>query len=84
MDNQPANSSTHAQKLSAKIAETWNKLTPAELAFQTTNPDKFNEAVKAKYSIDKDEIAKTVKKLDAECAATCTKDKAAAPTAKAS
>jgi len=83
MDNQPANSNIHAQKLSAEIKKTWGKLSDEEISFQASKPDKFYEAVKTKYSINKDEAEKTVKKLDAECAAACSKDKASAPIAKA-
>ncbi len=82
------NSQTHAQKLTAEIKKIWGKLTDEEIAFQVSNPTKFYEAVNNKYSIRKDEAEKTVKKLDADCAAACSKDakpsdNASAPTAKA-
>ncbi len=83
MDNQLVNSNTHTQKLSAEIKKTWTKLTDEEIGFYKTNPDKFYAAT-TKLGVKKEDAEKTVKKLDAECTAACTKDKAAAPTAKAS
>ena len=84
------NSQDHSQKLNAEIKKTWDKLTDEEIGFQASKPDKFYEALKTKYSINKDEAEKTVKKLDVECAAACaasgkSSDKAATgPVAKAS
>ncbi|HEU5048538.1 MAG TPA: hypothetical protein VFT64_11925 [Rickettsiales bacterium] len=64
------NSKSTSQKLSAEIKKTWGKLSDEEIGFQATKPDKFYEAVKTKYSINKDEAEKTVKKLEAECSET--------------
>lgn len=69
---------TQAQKLSAEIKKGWGKLTDEEIGFQTSNPSKFFDAVKTKYSINRDEAEKTVKKMDAECAASCGMDEKAA------
>ena len=71
-DSKSTNSNnSHAHKLSAEIQKTWNKLTTDEVALNATNPTKFYDAVKTKYSIDRVEAEKTVKKLDADCAAAC-------------
>lgn len=80
-----ANSNTQSQKLNAEIRKTWGKLTDEEIGFQSSKPDKFFEAVKTKYSINKDEAEKTVRKLEAECSTTSGKDSSTAsgPTAKA-
>lgn len=75
------NDNSQALKLSAEIKKTWSKLSDEEVGFQATAPDKFYEAVKTKYSVNKDEAEKTVKKLTAECGATDTKD-ASAPAKK--
>jgi hypothetical protein len=83
--------SGHAQKLSAKLKETWSKLSDAEIAsFKMGEPSlDFFKAVQREYNISPEEAAKTAKKLDAECAAACSanagKDSntASGPTAKA-
>lgn len=74
------------KKLSALIKNSFPKLSDEEIGFQASNPAKFYDAVKTKQGIAKDEAEKTVKKLDAECAASCAADKAkaAAPISKAS
>lgn len=86
-------SQAHTQKMSAEIKKAFPKLSDEEIGFQASNPAKFYDAVKTKQNITKDEAEKTVKKLDAECAAACaankgtdgkTSDKAAAPVSKAS
>jgi len=61
-----ANNNSKSQKLSAEIRKTWSKLTDEEIGFLAGKPDKFYEAVKTKYSINKDEAERTVKKLEAE------------------
>ncbi len=73
MDNQPANSNSHSQKLAAEIKKTFPKLSDADIALQASSPDKFYEAVKAKEGINKDEAEETVQKLHAECTAACNK-----------
>ena len=89
MENQPANSNSKALKLNAEIKKTWGKLTEEEIGFQASKPDQFFAAVKTKYSIERNEAEKTVKKLEAECASACStsssKDSNAAsgPSAKA-
>ncbi len=83
MENQSANSNMQAQKLTAEIKKTWGKLTDEEIGFYKTNPDKFYAAT-TKLGVKKEDAEKTVKKLDAECAAACNTEKASAPTAKAS
>jgi len=68
-DSKSTGSNTaQAQKLSAKIQNTWSKLTQEEVAMYAANKDKFFAAVSTKYSISKDEAEKTIKRLDAECA----------------
>ncbi len=57
--------------LKSEIKKTWGKLTDEEIGFQESNPGKFFEAVKTKYSINRDEAEKTVKKLETECASAC-------------
>ena len=67
-------SQEHTQKLAAEIKKSFPKLNDADIALQSSSPDKFYEAVKTKQGIDKSEAEKTIKKLDAECAAACSKD----------
>lgn len=69
LSNKP--SLPHTQKLNAEIKKAFPKLNDEELGYQASAPSKFYDAVKAKQGINKDEAEKTVKKLDAECAAAC-------------
>ena len=71
MNNAPANSNSDSQQLKALIKKTWDKLTDEEIGFHASATDKFFAALQTKYSINKDEVEKTMKKLDAECAAVC-------------
>jgi hypothetical protein len=70
MDNAPANSNDHAQKLTAEIKKAWPKLTEEEAGWSKSNPDKFYAAT-TKLGVSKEDAEKMVKKLDAECAAAC-------------
>lgn len=69
MDNTSTNSNSDSQQLNALIKKTWDKLTDEEIGFHANALDKFFAALQTKYSINKDEVEKTMKKLDAECAA---------------
>ena len=71
MEQSSNKSQAHTQKLSVELKKAFPKLNDEEIGFQATKPDKFYEAVKNKQSINRDEAEKTVKKLDAECAAAC-------------
>jgi hypothetical protein len=73
MDNASNKSPEHTQKLTAEIKKAFPKLSDQDIGLQATAPDKFYEAVKTKQGIEKAEAEKTVKKLDAECAAACSK-----------
>jgi uridine phosphorylase len=75
-------SQAHTQKLTAEIKKAFQKLNDADIALQATSPDKFYEAVKTKQGIEKNEAEKTIKKLDAECAAACAANKTADANAK--
>lgn len=74
-----ANNNSKSQALNADIKKTWSRLTDEEIGFQASKPDKFYEAVKTKYSVNRDEAEKTVKKLEAECSKTADKDAVAKP-----
>lgn len=69
MSNQPANS--NSQKLTAAIKKVWDKLSDQEIALYNSEAtrSKFFDAVKTKYSINPEEAAKTVKKLEADSTA---------------
>lgn len=84
MENQHTTSNPSSLKLNAEIKKTWGKLTDEEIGFYEGKRDKFFDAVKTKYSIEKNEAEKTVKKLEAECSSTSGKDSSAVsgPTAK--
>ncbi len=71
MDSVSGSSDSQTQKLNALIKKTWDKLTDEEIGFHASKPDKFFDVLKTKYSINKDEVEKTMKKLDAECVASC-------------
>jgi hypothetical protein len=77
----------NAQKLSAELQKAFPKLSLEEIGYQSSNPTKFYEAVQTKQGTKRDEAEKTVKKLEAECAASCaseqSSDKATGPVAKA-
>ena len=75
MQDSTNKSQAHTQKLTAEIKKAFPKLNDADIALQATSPDKFYEAVKTKQGIEKNEAEKTVKKLDAECAAACSASK---------
>lgn len=77
--NESANSNSKSSKLSVRIKETWNKLTDEEIGFQASKPDRFYEAVKNKYSINKDEAEKTVRKLETESSTSSTAQPVATP-----
>jgi uncharacterized protein YjbJ (UPF0337 family) len=66
MENQNTTNNPASQKLNAEIRMTWGKLTDEEIGFYEGKRDKFFDAVKAKYSIDRNEAEKTVKKLETE------------------
>lgn len=74
MKNESANVSGQAQKLGVEIKKTWGKLTDEEVGFYESSRDKFFAAVKSKYSITMDDAERTVRKLDAACAAACTEE----------
>jgi uncharacterized protein YjbJ (UPF0337 family) len=78
MDNQHTTSNPSSQKLNAEIRKTWGKLTDEEISFYEGKRDKFFEAVKIKYSVNKDDAEKTMRKLEAECSTTSGKDSNAA------
>ncbi len=77
------NSKAHSEKLAAEIKKAFSKLNDADIALYATAKDKFFEVVKTKCSIERAEAEKTLKKLDAECAAACSANKDKSTTATA-
>lgn len=73
--NKPENSDKAAQ-FSAKIKETWNKLSDDDIKLYADKRDQFFAKLKEKQNVSKEDGEKKLKELESACDAACSAEKA--------